>query len=54
VLSDEASYGSLMNRYGVRRTAEGFWSYSDKVMQAHHETDPLNNALLDYSRLENR
>lgn len=53
-LSDEASYGSLMNRYGVRRTAEDFWPYSDKIMQAHHETDPVNNALLDYSRLENR
>ena len=53
-LSDETSYGDLMGRFGVRRTATDFWSYSDKVIKAHRETDPLNNGLLDYNRMENR
>jgi hypothetical protein len=53
-LSDEASYAALMDRYGVRRTSPEFWQHSDKIMRAHHAADPLANALLDYSRLENR
>lgn len=53
-LTDEASYTELMDRYGVRRTATDFWSHSDKIMTAHQQIDPVNNALLDYNRLENR
>ncbi len=53
-LTDEASYAALMDRYGVRRTSPEFWQHSDKVMAAHHDTAPIDNALLDYNRLENR
>ena len=53
-LTNEASYRALMDRYGVRRTSPGFWQHSDKVMAAHHEAAPIDNALLDYNRLENR
>ena len=53
-LSDEASYRSLMDQYGIRRTSSDFWPHSDKVMAAHEAADPVANALLDYNRLENR
>jgi hypothetical protein len=53
-LSDQASYGALMDRYGVRRTSPEFWQHSDQVIRAHHAADSLANGLLDYNRLENR
>jgi hypothetical protein len=53
-LTDEASYAALMDRYGIRRTAPEFWQHSDKMISAHHREAPLENALLDYNRLENR
>jgi hypothetical protein len=53
-LTDEASYRDMVNRYGVRRTSPQFWQHSDKVIQAHHRANPLENGLLDYNRLENR
>jgi hypothetical protein len=53
-LTDAASYRALMDHYGVRRTSKDFWQHSDKVMSAHYQADPIDNALLDYNRLENR
>ena len=53
-LSDEASYQTIMDRYGVRRTAPDFWQYSDKLMVDHHISNPVENGLLDYNRLDNR
>jgi hypothetical protein len=44
LLTDEASYRRLMDRFGVRRTAELFWEHSDKIMQAHHAADTVDNA----------
>ncbi len=53
-LTDEAAYSAFAGRFGVRRTQKGFWAHSDKVLRAHHAANPLENALLDYNRLENR
>jgi hypothetical protein len=53
-LTDETSYTTLMDRYGVRRTSAVFWQHSDKVIAAHEAADPLANGLLDYNRLVNR
>lgn len=53
-LYDEAGYRKLLDRYGVRRTAPDFWAFSDKIMAAHQQADPIENGLLDYNRLENR
>lgn len=44
LLTNEASYWRLMDRVGVRRTAEIFWEHSDKIMQAHHAADTVDNA----------
>jgi hypothetical protein len=53
-LTDDASYQALMDRFGVRRSSPAFWQYSDKIMAAHRTAAPIDNALLDYNRLENR
>jgi len=53
-LRSEDDYRSLLDRYGVRRTAPDFWSFSDKIMAAHQQANPVENGLLDYNRLENR
>lgn len=53
-LRSEDDYRSLLDRYGVRRTAPDFWSFSDKIMAAHQRANPVENGLLDYNRLENR
>ena len=53
-LTDDASYQALMDRFGVRRSSPDFWQHSDKIMAAHQGAAPIDNALLDYNRLENR
>ncbi|CAH0991765.1 hypothetical protein SIN8267_01879 [Sinobacterium norvegicum] len=53
-LSDEASYRSLLDRYGVRRSNKNFWQYSDWLHDQYFQHQPLNAGLLDYNRLQNR
>ena len=53
-LQKEQDYFDLMQRFGIRRSNPGFWSYSDRVHQLYQRDYPLEYGLLDYNRLENR
>jgi hypothetical protein len=53
-LRSEQDYGALAARFAVRRTDPRFWSHSDAVHEAFHKTEPVEAALFDYNRLENR
>ena len=53
------AFGSLMpyldrERFGVRRTDERFWSYSDRAHAAFSELEPIESGLFDYNRLDGR
>ena len=53
-LSSESDYSALMARFGLRRTDTRFWSYSDAVHAAYRRWAPVEAALFDYNRFENR
>jgi hypothetical protein len=53
-LKDEQSYTNLMDKFGVRRTAQDFWAYADEMHLYFSKTYPLDFGLLDFNRLENR
>ncbi|UPW17837.1 fatty acid cis/trans isomerase [Agarivorans sp. TSD2052] len=53
-VSSEESYQAFMKRYGIRRTNQEFWPYSDRLHKAYLQAEPLDSGILDYSRLENR
>ena len=53
-LESEQDYRALLDRFGVRRSAGGFWDFSDWVMARHALLEPVDAGLLDYNRLENR
>ena len=50
--SDEEGYAALRRRFGVLRSSDHFWVYSDEINAAHRLRDPLVNGLFDYNRLE--
>ncbi len=53
-LQKESDYAGLMDTYGVRRTNNNFWKYSDDLHEALRAADPVIYGVLDYGRLENR
>jgi hypothetical protein len=53
-LASEEDYRQLLARYGVRRTDQRFWAYSDALTGAYRRWAPKEAALLDYNRFENR
>ena len=53
-LGDEADYRALVARFGVQRTDPGFWNFSDQVLAAYATLEPVDAAILDFGRLENR
>jgi hypothetical protein len=53
-LGGEADYAQLMERYGVRRTDPRFWERSDALHAAYRKGWPIEAALFDYGRYENR
>ncbi len=53
-LSSENDYSALMARFALRRTDTRFWSYSDAVHAAYRRWVPVEAALFDYNRFENR
>ena len=53
-LSSENDYSELMARFALRRTDSRFWSYSDAVHAAYRRWAPVEAALFDYNRFENR
>ena len=53
-LSSESDYSALMARFGLRRTDTRFWSHSDAMHAAYRRWAPVEAALFDYNRFENR
>lgn len=53
-LNSEADYAALALRYAIRRTDSRFWSHSDTLHKSYHQTYPVEAALFDYNRFENR
>ncbi|QLG88942.1 fatty acid cis/trans isomerase [Chitinibacter bivalviorum] len=53
-LNSEADYTALMDQFGVRRTSDEFWAFSDEVHQVMKAKLGINYGLFDYNRLENR
>ncbi|HXN30283.1 MAG TPA: fatty acid cis/trans isomerase, partial [Polyangiaceae bacterium] len=51
-LTDEAAYGALRRRFGVLRSSEHFWSYSDQINADHRTRDGITAGIFDYNRLE--
>lgn len=53
-LRSEQDYAALAARFAIRRTDPRFWDHSDALREAYHQADPVEAALFDYNRLENR
>ena len=53
-LDSESDYKKLMDDYGVRRTSDQFWSFSDLLHQEYRNMAQVEAGLFDFSRLENR
>lgn len=53
-LNSEQDYSRLLDDYGVRRTDENFWQFSDVIHQHYLQTEVVEAGLLDFNRLENR
>ncbi len=53
-LASEEDYAALAARFAVRRTDDRFWSHSDALHAAYRAWAPIEAALLDYNRFENR
>jgi fatty acid cis/trans isomerase CTI len=53
-MREPSDYTALLDAFGVRRTNPDFWAHSDKVHNAMRDNNPVEAALLDYSRLDNR
>lgn len=45
-------YRALVQRYGIARDNEKFWSYSDWMHRSYREHDPLGWGLLDFNRYD--
>ena len=53
-IRSETDYINLLDKFGVRRSSERFWSFSDQVHQWYKNSFPIEFGLLDYNRFENR
>ena len=48
------AFDALCARFCVRRTAPGFWAFSDRMHEAHARAQPVEGGLFDLNRLEDR
>ncbi len=53
-LKNESDYSQLMHHFGIRRSHNEFWQYSDHLHQIFQQHDPVEYGVLDYNRIENR
>lgn len=53
-MQNEADYAQLVSRFGVRRTAPGFWELSDTLHDNYRQRQPVEAGLFDLNRYENR
>ena len=49
-LKSAADYERLVDRFGVRRSNENFWSVYDAINSAHLASDPVRSGTLDLTR----
>jgi hypothetical protein len=52
LLGADASYAAMRKVFGVLRTSERFWSYSDRIHADYRAAEPLTAGLFDYNRLD--
>lgn len=53
-LSSEADYEKLSAAFAVRRTDPRFWAFIDALHDAYRNAEPVEAALFDFNRFENR
>jgi hypothetical protein len=53
-LRSDEDYRALVARFGVERTSPGFWPHMDALASAYASLAPVDAAVLDLARLENR
>jgi hypothetical protein len=53
-LGSESDFGRLLSDFGVRRTHPEFWQHSDTLHRIYRTQSPVEAALFDYNRFENR
>ena len=53
-LESDADYTTLVDRFGVRRTAPWFWKLSDDFTAAYRAAHPVEAGLFDLNRYQNR
>jgi len=53
-IKNQSDYAQFVDRFGVRRTSERFWSLSDELIEERRRIQPLAAGLFDYNRLDNR
>jgi len=46
------AYVALRERFGVPRSSDHFWAYSDRINSDHRSRDGITAGLFDYSRLD--
>jgi len=52
ILTDAGSYATLRARFGVLRSSDRFWAYSDQIHADHGKPDGVTTGLFDYNRLD--
>ncbi|MBO6277674.1 MAG: fatty acid cis/trans isomerase, partial [Pseudomonas sp.] len=50
---DQATFDSIVERWGIRRSHPQFWQYFHDIGQYINETDPVEAGVLDMNRYEN-
>lgn len=52
-ISNPTDVTALFDKYGVRRSSEEFWLFSDKLHSHYAENEPVKFGYFDFNRLEN-
>jgi hypothetical protein len=52
ILDGAGSYAALRARFGVLRSSDRFWAYSDQIHDDHGKPDGVTAGLFDYNRLD--
>ncbi|MNO10389.1 Fatty acid cis/trans isomerase (CTI) [compost metagenome] len=50
---DAQRFERIVGRWGIRRSHPQFWVYFHDLSQYLHETDPVEEGVLDMNRYEN-
>lgn len=51
-MTGKSDMQAVMDDYGVRRTNQAFWQFSDEIHDAYRDSDKVRYGLFDYNRLE--